>query len=355
MTIQLWREKTAAPLHAMHFGTGFGSFLAPLLVSPFLSPQRNSSESNTTSSTTAYSLSSVAHLPNGTGNTTVDTGTHIYIPYGIEGGYGVICACLFFLFYLRHRRKSRSKQLPVLRQPSRTHPDTSRSFKNIISPASCAGGNFAFGLQMACLLFLFYCCVIGVIVSYSTYLLPVAIDGHAHLSKKEATFLTSAYWGSFAAGRFVSAFVAKFVPIHIMFVTEMLATLGTAAVLAFWGLTSSLFLWMSTCVFAFFCAPVFPSGVAWANVYLEVNGPLMSVFQSGVGVGAFVAGIYGGYGLQEYGPNFPLYLNFSFGIGLVTMYGIMQIVASCHGRKQTVHNYQPIQDISADSSSVVVN
>ncbi|XP_064617060.1 sodium-dependent glucose transporter 1C-like [Liolophura sinensis] len=355
MMIQIWREKTAAPLHAMHFGTGFGSFLAPLLVSPFLSPQRNSSDSNATSSPSAYSLSSVTLPANGTGNATVDTGTHIYIPYGIEGGYGVICACLFFMFYLRHRKKLQWNQPQVLGQPSRTPRETRTSFRNIISPAGCARGNFAFGLQMACLLFLFYCCVIGVIVSYSTYLLPVTIEGHANLSKKEATFLMSAYWGSFAAGRFVSAFVAKFVQIHIMFVIEMLATLGTAAVLAFWGLTNSLFLWISTCAFAFFCAPVFPSGVAWANVYLDVNGPLMSVFQSGVGVGAFVAGIYGGYGLQEYGPNFPLYLNFSFAIGLVTMYVIMQIVASCHGRKQMVQIYEPIQDISADSGSVIIN
>lgn len=351
MVIQIWKENSPAPLHAMHFGTGFGSFIAPLMAGPFLSKHPNEGNLTRTTSLTE-SLNQVENLtsmtfPNDSIPDLKLSHTRIYIPYGIMAAFGILCATAFFVFHLPAigqpvQRKSQRKEKTETAFPEKDKKSAKMKICGFLG--SCSNGQSAFGLQMAVLIFFFYACVAGLTMSYPTYLLPVVVGSRLHLTKHQGTFLNSAFWGCFAAGRLFSALVAKWIRPRIMFVIELTATLVTSCLLTFHATSGIPFLWVYTCSFAFSSAPLFPSGIAWSEQYLDINGPLMAVLQSGVGFGSFLASWFGGYGMKHYGSHFPLVLNFSFGLGAVSVYVLMQIRASVHGSKVKIVKYLEMQN-----------
>lgn len=289
----MWEGASSGPLHALHFGNSLGSVIAPLIIRPFLSADANSSLH-------AHEIS----LPGNrhANHSPTATSSRIQIPFGAYGLYTLFWGCLFLWFYLTDRHTPTREGL-FYTASDRQHAEISGK------QGTFAGVQKSFGISMATVLCLMYICLSGVYQCLPTYLMPMSVQGPLHMSKADGNLLLFGYSLSMVIGRLLAVVLSKFFSSKWMLPFEIGLTLAGAITLYFYGFQSAMFLWVLTCVFSFTSAPIFPAGIAWSEVYLEITGPLMAAFFAGGGFGTLIFQWLCGYGIQNHGVFFPIYAN----------------------------------------------
>lgn len=181
-------------------------------------------------------------------------------------------------------------------------------------------------------MFFYFIQAVGGERAYGKFLFSFAIEADVQFSKDDASYLQSAFWASFTFGRLMGGPVAKFVPLNVMMIGDIIGALITAIVLAIWGPTVPNVLWVFTCFMGIFVALVFPNGMSWSNLQLHMNSMAVMLLLFGGSVGGFIYQSLTGSLFENVGPNTLMYVMIGYAIALAVVYAIMQTVAVCHAR-----------------------
>ena len=307
MVMYLWEEKAAPYMHVLHFGFGLGALLAPQIARPFLAPE--SEDENYTS---------CADSVNGTSSTASES--RIEIPYAIIGIFVFCFAWVILFFYVRGTPKGYPVRVP------------NTELKVLLSASSCSPGYISYGIGLLTLLFLYFIQAVGGERAYGKFLFSFAVEADVAFTKDEASYLQTAFWASFTLGRLLGGPVAKFMPLNWLIIGDITGALITAVVLSIWGATHTIVLWVFSCFMGIFISLVFPNGMSWSNLQLQMNSMAVMLLLFGGSVGGFFYQAVTGSLFENVGPETMMYVMVGYAVALAIVYALMQITVVCHTR-----------------------
>lgn len=298
-------EKAASPMHIIHLGYGVGGFIAPLIANPFLA------DTITTGPNTSLTTSNASELLASSTTMPTTTVTEVISPSRIQYTYvtiGVITmavACILYFYQFRTSRhhKRHTNQLKI----GGKDLTTSRRWLDMINPASCADGNFCFGSLILFCLFLKYFVYTAGDRGFSTFIRSYSID-HLEFSKDDASYLNTIYWIFYAVGRFVAFILTRWVSVTYIMPIESVCMVGVAIGLSTFGTYSQTALWILTGMTGFFLGPMFPSGMAWGGLHIEMTGTAQTWILLGSSFGGLAFLKTGGYVYDNLGAESFVYM-----------------------------------------------
>lgn len=329
LILEIWREKASSPLHLLHFGFGLGSFIVPNIANPFLAIPlvETASQNGTFNVTWVTERMSTSTLTTGNGNATTEIQKYIK-ETEVHWAY-IIVAIIAAINSLAHYCYQFSSQKSSKNSSSKMETTKSnRSLREIIDPATCAGGQRIFGVVIFVLLFLFFFNATGGERLYGKFIRNFSID-RFHFSNDEGSLINTAFWISYSLGRFSGFVIAIWVPIRILLLIEVSGALITSVLLNIFAYDNSLMLWIFTQPMGYFIAPLFPSGLAWGDSYVEMTGLGITILMLGGGLGGMSYMWIIGHFYDDDHRSF-LYLTVVYG-GIVVFFAfIMTLVARGH-------------------------
>lgn len=296
VTMHLWQENAAAPLMLTHFGYGLGSMIAPFIASPFISNTGSSNDTCTDPSENSHGFSLWQQqeqryaLPLPTFFNGEDD-SRIQICHGIVG-ISVMVISLGHLYY-------------VIRGPPKGFKvwKPSVTMTKIVSPASCAYGHFWYGLIILVLLCLYYAQTNGGQAAFSNFLFSFAVCSKLKFSSDDAALLNSVFFIFYTFGRLVGAFGARFISINVIILVSQLVCIFCVLLMALFAEENAILFCVLTCILGFFTSLLFPSGMAWANLHLNMNSMSVMVLLCGSSLGQIPYNYLAGFAFEEFGPN----------------------------------------------------
>ena len=139
-------------------------------------------------------------------------------------------------------------------------------------------------------------------------------------------------------GRLIVAALSHRIHMSHLLWLQSVFLLATHVLLAVLGLNGSVQFWVLSGMLGFWSGPAYPSIVAWANQYIEVQGYVMAVIDLGIGVGTFVSSWLSGY-LFQYHGSVSVFSFCSAGSALLLLVLLpYQIIASKHGERYERRN-----------------
>ena len=303
MLLMLWGNEGDAPMQVIHLGFGIGWMLAPLLAMPFISSEDDNSTCSDNNMTTCEE-------------------SRIEIPYTIISILTFLAGCVFIVFYVMPTPKG----LKLFNLPK-------SSWKDVCSPGTCAGGHATFAVLFITVLTIFYFLIVSKDIAVSTYIFSYAVEGDLGFTTDEAALLDFASKACFVAGRAVAIPVARVMAVQPMLFCEVGISALMAVGLGTLGLQHKTWLWVFTCLYQFFAAPIWPSGYSWADKYIVVYAVVLAIIELGCGVAGFGITWLTGYLYTYVSPESSMYLTVLFSLTLFLWLIVGQIVASRHGSR----------------------
>lgn len=326
LILKLWGDRSAPYLQALHFAYAVGATVAPLIAEPFLSNIEESQLScdNVIQTNSSLNISKVT-LENTSNYDAIEEPDFPYFAwvYFISGGLCFVVTLLFVaLTALEGSAKTLSQQ------------------KNTIKEEGTK-----LRVQIMTLVFLFFLIYVGMEVTYGVYIFTFSSIYFCH-DKEAASTLNAVFWGSFSLGRLLSIFGANLVSATSLFRLDLSGSLVFSAFLCaiiYWHLNETLF-WIATIGFGLFTASIFPSGLAWAEQYITINGKMASALVIGGSLGEILIPLSVGVFI-EHNPSVFVYVVCGCMITACILYVFMQIIASANGKRRN------LATISIDSTT----
>ncbi|XP_033763195.1 sodium-dependent glucose transporter 1B-like [Pecten maximus] len=297
-----WKEKSASPMHIIHLGYGVGGFIAPLLANPYLAVTETVGPNKTNSSILNISVISTTSVPS---TTTIDviSSSRIEYAYFFAAGIAALIASVLYLYQCKtSQRLNRDKEETVDRKLAKV-----RKWRDMINPASCADGNFCFGSLILVTLFLKYFVYTACDRMYSTFIRSYSID-QLDFSSDDASYLNTLYWIFYAVGRFVGFISTRWISVKILLVIESVCLVCVCVGLYTVGTYSQTALWVLTGMAGFFIGPIFPSGIAWGHLHIELTGLAITWVLLGSSFGGLAFLRFGGYAYDHLGDKAFVYM-----------------------------------------------
>ena len=354
LIIEMWQENAASPLHILHGGFGVGSFIIPLIANPFLAVPASKNDNNTHVNTTVTLLEN-ATTPGAITSvaTTTWTEDEFVKPSRIEYAYSIaaaITAGLSLVFYGYHclgakaRKDLSQKKMEKDTTEKADKKERSLSFRQMFNPATCAGGKLMYGLQIFILLILyFFNCVGGERVG-GKFVRAFSIDYYG-FSTDDGSYINTCFWISFAIGRFVGFLTARWIPIRVLILLETGGALATSICLVIFGGSSTTALWVLMQPAGFFVAPLFPTGMGWANYHVQITGMGITTILLGGSLGGIAYMKLIGYLYDNYGPKTFLYTLLGYSIAVFALAILLDIVGAQYGGRYTKEDSETTVDV----------
>ncbi|XP_053391751.1 sodium-dependent glucose transporter 1-like [Mercenaria mercenaria] len=343
LIINMWKENSASPLHILHGGFGIGSFIIPLIANPFLAKPAPDDKNDTFGNVSCDSQCEVNFTTTPGPTTTTekrylaDT-SRIEYAYGIAGLIAVVVSLVFYTYHFFGKKERQIIRKSMENGTGNDKSDTrTLTFKEMFNPATCAAGRFLYGVEIFVLVFLFFMQAVGGERVGGKFIRAFSIDYH-HFSSDDGSYINTVFWIAFSCGR-VGAFVAaKWIPIRILILIETGGCLASSIALVFLGTSGPLALWVIMPILAVFIAPLFPSGIGWANFHIEVTGIAITVFLLGGSIGGLIYMKLIGFLYDSYGPKMFLYTLLGYGIAVFVLAVLMDVVGAQHGSRFDKNN-----------------
>ncbi|XP_046543216.1 sodium-dependent glucose transporter 1A-like [Haliotis rubra] len=321
--VRTWGSNGRSAMQTTHFAFAFGGVISPLMTQPFLSPLRD--ETNATTAppgvglsgmnitvTSAYNISSNSTLaPTEEKQTTI-----VFYAYIISAVLTTFFAFPFLISYCREKSQTKKRT---------AGEDTSE-------PQSISRPVFVFTIAMICVTYMLYCAVED---SFAAYLVTFVVK-HLRWSKSRGTELTSAYWASFAGGRFLGIFFVKFItPVKLLFICcfSLIASLVAFLFCAQYDITIGI--WISSVTTGLSMSVFFPTGLTWTEEeLLNMSGRVASAILIASSSGTMANPIILGYLMNEHSLMWYAYLLTVESIACLLMFIILLIYARTFLKKR---------------------
>ncbi|XP_052019040.1 sodium-dependent glucose transporter 1C [Apodemus sylvaticus] len=304
LILDLWGDKGAPHMQALHFSFALGAFLAPLLAK--LAWGTTASAQNHTESDFDPLMLNRSSKASSDSVFAVPEDMNLLWTYASIGTYVlVVSVFLFGLFCKKHSRQKKSS-------------------------ASAQGARRAkYHRALLCLLFLFFFFYVGAEVTYGSYVFSFATT-HVGMEESEAAGLNSIFWGTFAACRGLAIIFATFLQPGTMIVLSNIGSLVATFFLVLFD-KSPLCLWIATSVYGASMATTFPSGISWIEQYTTLTGKSAAFVVVGGTVGEMAIPAVIGI-LQQHYPDLPVVLYTCLGSAIFTavLFPVMYKLATLH-------------------------
>lgn len=319
MLVLMWKEKAALPVHFLHFGYGVGALISPLIARPFLSRHATLNITHGWNNLSADNDSMISEsTTNATVKDIVVKESLIEIPYAIVSAFIFFIGLVYVGFFLF---KPFRRLTAMLGSSSYSRPCDAPFLKD--RPITA--------VPILVLFFFYYMMVNAIDRALGSFLFTYAVESDIGFSKGEAAYLNTAYFACYAGGRAIMGLIAWKFPVKFIMFSEVYLMTSCLAVITFYAYDKHLYLWVFSCLVAFFFGPIYPSGVAWVDRYVPMYGLVVAVFDLGDGVGAFASNSLSGYLISKLGPHSLLYFTFSVAVSLCVNIIIAQIIGSRRG------------------------
>ena len=355
LVLHLWGSNAGPPLFLMHFGFGVGGLAAPLLATPFLTDQQETSLHANVSSYSVPEVNISEHWTEQRVNVTpvtVDASDALpttslpvlFYPYTIIGLINALCSIALFGFFVAGVPRGFPKH--TQKTP----------LKKLLSPRTCAPRHPAYAAVLLTLLLLIFMQFVGAELIYGNFIFSFATDAQVSFDKESAALLSSLFWFSHMSGRFIGAMLEFCVPTAVILWCDCILLLVTTILLAFLGYRNEIALWVLTACFGCLISPLYPATMVWANDHLNVNAMSTMVLVAGSSTGLLVYVYIAGYMLEYLGPNSIMYFLVFCASGVLVVYAALTVIGKRYLRivkleSQKVDaliNDLPLADLPAD-------
>lgn len=349
LLIEMWKEGTPAPMHALHMGFGIGALLAPLIANPFLAILQFADDNTNATHNTA-------------GQSDCNDDSFIILKESrVHWAYvaiGLLSAVISLPFFIYPVIKCYSKrQLLQYYNMDEEKPTNTLSniqkFLTMLNPATSARGSWKFGLFVYITIFLYFINLVGGEQLFGNFVRTFSVD-ELKFSRDEASYLDTVYWGSFTMGRFTGSIVSHFIAISKLLVLDVSLNLVAVTCLVFFVSDSKSCLWAFTAVVGFLIAPIYPAGVAYTNTQLEIGGVVLIIVVFATGFGSMFYIWVTGVLYQTYGPKTILF-SIQTSAVLVFLIALMFVYGTfCRGRRLGIPTHEelvvhkPMEDSSIE-------
>ncbi len=240
--LQIWRGRSEGGsfMHAIHFGFSLGTVVGPILATPFLSTPSNNTavERNVTFQENITASSS-----------SVPGVVYLYVIVGLTmlaSGTGFIYPAVKAWFVKEERQKRQGE----------------------------ASGEINAGLNhmpFVLLMCIFFFCYESLEVIAGTYLAPFTVKSDIDGTRIDGAFVTAIFWGTFAASRFASIFLAIYLNPLATLMLSLSLCLCSGVGLIWLGEYSLTTLQVLASILGCGMAPLFAGGFLWMEKYIIVT------------------------------------------------------------------------------------
>ncbi|ELU06808.1 hypothetical protein CAPTEDRAFT_82130, partial [Capitella teleta] len=307
LCLYIWGRGSGPYMQAMHFVFGLGAFVAPLLAEPFLSRTNSTNITDSTLDMIRFKFKQVAR----TVTSVFSSFTKVQFAYLVIAAFVLMVSLMFMLHCCCCGRCS---------CVAVKYHDSGVNYK--IKKESPG-----FRVQILILLFVFYFFYVGMEVTYGGLVMSFAVN-YLGWSKSSGTLVNSVFWGSFAAGRLLAIPLSKCLTPAVMIVADLVLTIFALAGLVIMLNTNHIMLWFCTATLGIGLASIFPTGITWAERYMQVTGKSTAVFVVGSALGEMLLPLVTGFLFQNKGPMWLMYLMMGCAFLSMIVYIIMQNLAS---------------------------
>lgn len=337
LIINMWKEKSASPLHILHGGFGFGSFIIPLIANPFLAKIAPDEKNSTNTSLSCDDHCKINFTTTPVTTTTtekryLEDTSRIEYAYAIAGVIAVTVSIIFYIYHCTGSKDRERIKADMKNDKNEASETRTLSFKEMFNPATCAAGRLLYGVEIFALVFLFFMQAVGGERVGGKFIRAFSIDYH-HFSTDDGSYINTVFWIAFSCGRVLGFIAARWIPIRILILIETGGCLASSIALVFLGTTGPLALWVIMPILGVFIAPLFPTGIGWANFHIDVTGIAITVFLLGGSIGGIVYMKLIGFLYEHYGPKMFLYTLLGYGIAAFVLAVLMDIVGAQHGSR----------------------
>lgn len=320
--LEIWREKAPSPMHATHMGFGIGAVAAPLIANPFLAVLDFTQTNRTSGDKTG--------VPNSESFTVIEE-TRVQYAYVTIGLVSLMLSSPFLVypFFKCCARRDRNQYMSFEAEET---PKESRATKLLamINPATYADGSIKFGTFVFIILALYFMNLVGGEQLFGNFIRTFSVD-QLQFKRNEASYLDTAYWGSFTLGRFLGAILSHYVHIRTLLLADVLLNLLAVTFLNIFSARSKTLLWVFTAIVGFLIAPLFPAGISYTNTQIEVGGIVLTLIVFMLGFGhMFYIWIEGAL-YQHYGPKTTLY---AMQVSATLVFAITIVFVACTYKRQ---------------------
>ena len=328
MVLDLWGERAASAMFTLHLGYGIGAFLAPIIAEPFLSAKIGEHVIKTNISSLDYDTTSnetnitAGNWTNTTTVVDIIRPARLTFPFALEGFLDIFFAIAFLMYYI----KGPPKDMAVKKGAS--------NLKDLFNPAQCTAGNSLYGVLILVLLFMFYIQAIGGELVFGQFLYAFATESDVNFTTSQAANLTAVFYLCHLSGRALGAVLSKFLSINIILIIDVAGLLASTVFLSMFGFSVPLALWIGTGLIGLLCSFVYPAGMIWANLYMDVNSMVIMVTMFGGAVGFIIYTYLGGYLIQYVSMQSFLYLETAYAVILAVVFLLMFLLGKKYGLKK---------------------
>jgi FHS family Na+ dependent glucose MFS transporter 1 len=300
-------------LHAMF---GLGAFISPLIVSPFLttSPNSHTNITNGTSNETLRLVNLTSSSNSSRDGSSIEQSSLQY-PY--------IISMLVFV-------------IPIITFIGASFKDNHLN-KPGDKPREAASGSDhgAYRGFTLALLFLFLLLYVGLEVAIGGLIFSFSFKHGILKSKSLAAYLTSTFWGSFCAGRFLSIPLSMYVRAYRILVMDLIGCIIGASILVFVSTSFHGWLWVGTSMLGLSMAAVFPSTLSWAETFMHISGKTASILVVGASLGEMTIPLSIGHLMDRHGATVFLDAIFVIIVLAIIVFIIASVLARRMKKQQT--------------------
>ncbi|KAH9499283.1 hypothetical protein Btru_003606 [Bulinus truncatus] len=347
--MSIWGSDGRSLLQLIHFTFALGGVLTPLFTEPFLAAKdiKNSSVEGESNVTIASFFSNMSYVKdndtnsfiefsnntvlfpvylNSTNNTFESLGnstfisrqrtTNVHYGFLIAGSIAILTSVPYFIMIIFDKSKMQSGEQSIQKVHRRKLPLPLHVFV----------------ILSICFFFLVYCCVED---TFASFLMTFVVSEYEHVSKSKGAYITTYYWASFAAGRFLGIFVSKFIiAVRLIFIYTVMMVLAytgftiCATYAEIDGLTAF------SCMAGVAMSTVFPAGFSWAeSELLHVTGWVSSFILIGSSIGMMINPLIIGYLMQEVSNMWFCYILLSQTLILCCLFAFLLLLNRCYINK----------------------
>ncbi|KAK2851714.1 hypothetical protein Q5P01_007990 [Channa striata] len=349
--VTIYQKDSAVFLQALHFFIGFGALVSPLIADPFLSETGCGSH-------TGNGTEIMHHFRNMLRNSLITEHniTQSHLPHGGEEEESIVHYAFWIMavinlpvpvavLFLMHREHL----IPFC--PSGTPPLVDKDELAMESQQGAKGpvteqrkheaeghGDIFSGCQIDNLRDLpvsfFIIHVLGgmvlfmtdgIVGAYAGFVYTYAVTPPMSLPHKTAGYLASIFWGAITAGRLLSIPLSyRFQPVRLLLFNMAGAIVTVSILLIFY--TSSIVLFVGTCLCGLFLSSIFPCMLAYTEDILEYRGCATTVLVTSAGMGEMVMQVLVGSFIQTEGSYSFLLCGVTIAcIGFILFIGLLLI------------------------------
>lgn len=306
--MRVWGKDGHVLMQLLHFAFAFGGVISPLYTEPFLTEKDTEDTRNCTHESWNVKenvTNSLSYQPKS---------TNVRYAFIITGTWIIIFSLPFLYFGVKDAIIQKKKKALIEEKPVQ---------RKLPLPV------LLFTLLVLCLFYALYCCIED---TFAAFLMTFLVKEYCYVTKSKGAHVTSIYWASFAASRFLSIFVSKFVKaVNLLFICCMLmlisfASFYVSAIFAVSNPDAINAVIFSTIVAGLSMSAVFPSGFSWTETeLLKVTGCVSSCILVSASIGTMANPIMLGYLMTHQSNLWFCYLLLTETIALCSVFIFLRL------------------------------